>query len=195
MMKPLILTLLLTCSVQAATWQADPEHGVKYTREQVELPADQGKWYLTTFGTSPEINCWFDNHDQLSRLKSQTHFATIQPTSAVYRARYQSTTPTPCIRLQAPDGTTVYQATGQQIPLSADALANGINKHIRRFCPDGNCPLPKPEDPPAQPLDHTGPPDAKPPDGPTIGILTALILAGLTAGAVAGITHKLRESQ
>ena len=142
--------------------KADPAYGVRYAQEQVvTLPQDQETPYLTLFGdrNDPrfrEMVKWFETNETLAGIKSQTHFNVIYSDSALYQERYASTAPAlPCVRLQAVDEEQpVAEYAGLNVPLTADALARGLNttassaECFRRL---RHCPAPQPQ---PQPKPH-----------------------------------------
>lgn len=200
------------CQAKAETVQgkADPAYGVVYTEGRIQLPQDQGKWYLTLMGDKSDeqfatVSDWFNQNPQLRKLKSQTHFNMLPADSAMFQDRYRENTATlPCIRLQTAEGVVVFQASGDNLPLTAEALTKGLSERIfnfRRRCPDGNCrphrePTPEPKPVPdtdEDPIDHTGPPDTldeEPVDSETPWYAFAGVFA---AGAALGARRKMKE--
>jgi hypothetical protein len=200
---------------QPSDVKADPQFGVLHAEERViNLPADQDKWHISVVGNPCDakyqtVNGWFDSHQNLRRLKAQTHFHPIATTSAMYRDRYAPNTPqVPCIRIQSADGRVMYQVCGREIPISADGLDQAIRTELfrRRRCGPDGCPTPQPQpqpqplsqpqpqpDPAPQPLDYTGPPDLGP--EPNTGLPPWWLLVGLALlGVGAGVASKWRET-
>jgi hypothetical protein len=190
---------------QPSELKADEAYGVKYAEERViDLPADQGKWYVTVFGDPTDakyrsLKGWFDTHPSLKHLKGQTHFHAIATNTTMYRQRYAASTPKlPCVRIQAADSRVMFQVCGRDIPMSADALDQAIRTELfRRRCPQPQ-PQPQPEpqpkpDPAPQPLDHVGPPDVAP--EPKSSLPPWWLLVGLgVLGAGAGVVAKWKET-
>lgn len=149
------------------------------------LPNDQGKWYVSVVGDTNEtayrrVLGWFDADASLKRLKNQVHFCPITTGTPIYRERYAPNVKgLPTVRVQKPDGVVVYEAAGNNLPMTAEGLygaiggavnsAQGIRsilpwrRDMERRCP-GPCPTPNPQpapqpDPEPQPIDDGGPPD------------------------------------
>ncbi len=179
--------------------KADPAYGVIYAQEQiVSLPQDQETPYLTLFGdrTDPrfkEIVKWFDSNQILAGIRSQTHFNVIYSDQAMYRDRYANSVPAlPCVRLQSVnEEQPVAEYSGLNIPLTADALAKGLNstassaecfkRHRQKSHPSPD-PIPQPvPDPAPQPLPNP-PPTPKPHDFTGL-LLAVLATIGGTLGA------------
>lgn len=152
---------------------------------------------------------WFDTNSDLRQLRQQTHYHAVTTDSPLYELYRPHTRSLPCVRLQRADGSLVYQQTGQSIPQSAKALTDSIGERISqarqagqgvfdRMCPGGKCfrkrqptPAPKPEpeeksilvDPPANPIEHVGPPDTP----ASHGLPTAAIVGTIVAALVTGL--------
>ena len=207
-----------TATVSYGQMTADPDGGVVYTQDRVvKLPQDQEKMYLTLFGdrSDPrfdEISNWFNTNKNLAGVKNQTHFQVIYTDSTMFKQRYAKTVPaTPCIRLQEANGHTVYQVSGKNIPMSADAVLNGVKTKTerifnRRSYPDGNCPWSQPAPQPAPaPLDDPAPQPLEPviqvdvvpqpdtTDGYPWGLLALSIGAGLVGGGGVATAKKVKE--
>lgn len=174
--------------------KADPAYGVRYAEEQVvTLPQDQSTPYLTVFGdrNDPRLQTivkWFDTNRTLAGLKGQTHFNVILTDTAMYRDRYASTVPAlPCVRLQANnEEDPVAEFSGQNIPITADALAKGLNtKASNAECFRRRHQVePTPVDPPAPPVNPVVPPPPAPkPHNVTWLVILLLGLAGGVVGA------------
>ena len=183
--------------------RADPAYGVRYTQEKiVTLPQDQETPYLTLFGdrNDPkfrEMVKWFETNETLVGIKGQTHFNVIYGDQSMYRDRYASTVPAlPCVRLQAVnEDQPVAEYSGVNVPMTADALAKGLNTQATDaecFRHRHGCPQPQPQpihvDPPAPPLPPTPPPAPKKEPFPW------LLLGGLTTvGGVLGAVKHVRD--
>ncbi len=204
MIRYLLAVALLVAACCAPVYagpvtKADPAYGVTYTQEQVvTLPQDQNTPYLTLFGDRKdprfqEIVKWFDANQTLAGIKSQSHWNVIYTDTAMYRDRYASTVPAlPCVRLQAiGEDQPVAEYSGLSIPLTADALAKGLNttassaECFKRHRHDSNPnpdPAPQPNpDPKPEPLPN--PPPAPKPTDFTFILLGVLALAGGVLGA------------
>lgn len=208
----LTLTMALCavpCPAGEPAMRADAAYGVRYAQEQViQLPQDQGRFYLTVFGNDGEyryeqVKSWIANDPQLNALKTQTIYNTYRVDSVMFRERYaQSTGNIPCVRLQTPQGQIVFEATGTNIPMSAEALYNGIAEGCRRRrCP---CPHPQPapvnpQPAPVTPAPVTPAPIVKPEpkpvvhDFPSPGVWIGLVVTGLAVGGGFGVGGSLRK--
>lgn len=211
----LAVAILVTASCLSANaaepvMKADPGYGVLYAQEQVvTLPQDRHKPYLTLFGDRndprfQEIVQWFDESLQdrnqtLTGIKAQTHYNVIYSDTPLYRERYAKTiSMLPCVRLQAVDEVKpIAEYSGLSIPMTADALARGLNvtatasecfRRWRSDTPDPGIAPPLNVDPPAQPL---LPPAPTGPTSPTTPWLLLGILA--TVGALLGGAGHFRE--
>ncbi len=161
-----------TCSAEP-NLRADAAYGVRYSQEQViALPQDQGKFYLSVFGTEgdaryEQVKNWITGDPQLSAVKAQTIYNTYRTDSVMYRERYaQGIGSTPCVRLQTAQGDIVYEAAGFNVPMSAEALYNGLAEGCRRR---GHCrPCPQPQPQPQPPVTPVTPPVITPPVTPPV---------------------------
>jgi hypothetical protein len=185
----------VTCPAGEPVKRADAAYGVSYVQEQViQLPQDQGKFYLTVFGNEGEyrfeqVKSWVANDPQLHALKAQTTYNIYRADSVMFRERYaQGVSNIPCVRLQEPDGTVIYEALGTSVPMSAEALYNGIAEGCRkrhcRPCPQPAPVTPSPVTPSPTPV--TPAPIVKPVpvvhDFPHPGVEAALVAVGLLLG-------------
>jgi hypothetical protein len=219
-MKRLLLALCAIACIFAATAPcfADATYGVLAEERVINLPSDQGKWYISVVGdaANPQYQTiikWFDTNAHLKNLKNRVHFCPVTTDSAVYRERYASNVKgLPTVRFQQPNGIVIYEAAGTNLPFTAEglygAMANSIDKaqgrpilpwrrnHVHP-CP---CPGPQPDpspgpvDPEPQPLDPPVDP-VEPPidtqsDLPPVWLM-ALVLV-LSAGL--GIGMQWRET-
>ena len=80
-MNRLLLSMLCLLAVLAAVTPclADTVNGVLAEERVVNLPQDQGKWYVSVVGNATdarynEIVGWFDTNASLKKLKDQVHF-------------------------------------------------------------------------------------------------------------------------
>ncbi len=183
--------------------KADPAYGVRYTEEKVvALPQDQETPYLTLFGdrNDPNLNTmvkWFETNETLAGIKAQTHWNVIYTDTVMYRDRYANTVPAlPCVRLQASgESEPVAEYAGANVPMTADALAKGLNSTatsaecFRRWR-QNHCPQPQPQ---PQPLPHPDPtPQPLPvPPTPKSHDLTWALLAvlGVIGGSLGAAKH------
>ena len=198
-------SVIATCPAQET--RADAAYGVRYAQEQVvQLPQDQGRFYLSVFGTEGEsryeqVKSWIASDPQLSALKAQTTYNTYRTDSAMYRERYaQGISSTPCVRLQTAEGVIVYEAVGTSVPMSAEALYNGIAEGCRRkHCrpnPQPQPPVaPKPPVAPVNPTPVTPvtPPVVKPSDFPSPAVWASLVVGGLLIGGGVGVGRSLKK--
>lgn len=122
----LLLSLTLTLKAEQATVIND---NVARASQRVELPHDADKFYLTIFGDTStdevkDMVTWFDTNDELKAVKSISHFNVIDSNTPMYKERYANSTPgLPCIRLQTSDRKKLVELSGNQIPITSDALA------------------------------------------------------------------------
>ena len=186
-MKHLLLALCVI--LMASTCFAVPvKSGVLSEDRVVNLPNDQGKWYLSVVGNARNaqyqtIMKWFSQDIPLRQLKAQVHFCPIESSSAIYKARYAPNVKgLPTVRLQNSQGTVIYEAAGKNLPFTPQGLygafAGNVSKaegrpirpwrrnNARPFpCPSPRpSPQPAPDpdfdlDPEPQPIDDGGQPD------------------------------------
>jgi len=192
-MKRILLTL--TCLLAFAVSAFATEE------RMVNLPQDQGAWYLTVFGESEdakfvELQSWLATDKGLVKLKSQVRFNKYTTDQVRYQ-RYAKDVPgLPCLRLQNEKGLVVSEFWGSNIPTTSATLYRGIKGDLqdktswgclrRRRCPE---PEPKPE-PPAPPVvvpePPVGPPvldeDEPEPEESNLWMLL-VVLAALGGGA------------
>jgi hypothetical protein len=182
------MCVVALCAVTAPCL-ADTVNGVLAEERVVNLPNDQGKWYISVVGDANnarynEILGWYDNNPNLAKLKDQVQFCPVTSDTAIYTERYApNVTGLPTVRLQQPDAVVVYEAAGKDIPMTAEglngALAGAVGKAqgLRPILPWrrnadnrlNNLERPKPQpqpntDPKPQPLDDGGKPEVVPPD-------------------------------
>lgn len=194
-MKRLLLALCVLCAVLAATTcfagsvngvlTDNTVNGVLAEERVINLPSDQGKWYISVVGDARDaqyqtILKWFGQDPALRKLKSQVRFCPVKSSSTVYKTRYSMNVKgLPTVRFQNSQGVVIYEAAGKNLPFTAQglygALANGTAKaqgvpilpwrrnHVHpRPCP-GPCPGPEPvpvaPDPEPQPIDDGGEPN------------------------------------
>jgi hypothetical protein len=121
----------------AKEYRCDANGGVYYTSERViDLPQDQNRWYVTLIGDQAnpqfqQVKEWFETHPELRKLTQATHFSVMSTRSAMYAGRCNQSASfgppsLPCVRIQNHSGEVVYQVSGSNIPLSAEALVNSM---------------------------------------------------------------------
>jgi len=133
-MNKLLLSVLCLLAVFAAVVPclADTVNGVLAEERIVNLPNDQGKWYVSVVGNAAdprynEIVGWFDTNASLKKLKDQVHFCPVTSDTAIYQARYAcNVTGLPTVRMQKADGTVVYEAAGKNLPMTAAGLNGAL---------------------------------------------------------------------
>lgn len=144
MIRYLLASILVLGSL-APVWanepamKADAAYGVRYTEERVvNLPQDQFKPYLTLFGDRDDSKFkamvkWFDENKTLVELKDQTHYNVIYSDTRLYHDRYSKAVPVlPCVTLQSvADREPVARFAGLNVPMTADALAKGLNTRAK----------------------------------------------------------------
>lgn len=136
-MKYLSVLLVCLCLTSVAVaqepWRVDAAGGTYYKHQVIELPQDHNKCYCTLMGDTNDpafrqLVSWFDTTPELAQLKSKTHFHVMDTNSVMYKKRYaQSTGQTPCVRIQQPDGTVIFQCSDKSLPLSGESLANMVS--------------------------------------------------------------------
>jgi hypothetical protein len=218
-MNKLLLSVLCVLALFAciAPCVADTVNGVLAEERVVNLPQDAGRWYVSVVGSPTGANYkqvlgWFNTDPGLKKLKSQVHFLPVTSDTVIYRERYQSNVKgLPTVRMQKADGTVIYEAAGNNIPMTAAGLysamaktaqsAQGIfpllpwRRNMENRCP-GPCPTPTPDPviPPVEPPDDGGPPIFDQPEtvDPYLYLAPALVLA-LVVGLGLGYGRKLYD--
>lgn len=215
-----IALFVFTVLAAAVVCHADTVNGVLVEERVVNLPNDSGKWYISVVGSAcdaryREVLGWFDTYPGLMEAKNQVHFCPVTSSTAIYKERYAPNVKAlPTVRLQKPDGTVVYEASGKNIPMTAAGLngamaaavntAQGIRpvlpwrRDMERRCPGPSpCPTPQPgpqpePDPEPQPLDDGAIPDfGEPPVEAPVPWLAVLVPIGFVGGIGAGYGRKL----
>ena len=110
-MNKLLLCAMCVVALFAAVVPclADTVNGVLAEERVVNLPNDQGKWYISVVGDANnarynEILGWFDNNPNLAKLKDQVQFCPVTSDTAIYKERYApNVTGLPTVRMQQPD--------------------------------------------------------------------------------------------
>jgi hypothetical protein len=198
--------------------------GVNTEERVVNLPQDQDAWYISVVGEGESYQrliSWFNSDASLENLKSQVKFKPVDTNSAIYKTRYaDNVSGLPTVRMQKADGTVVYEAAGDEIPYTSEALygaladaANGTQgilrpwrhgappylpwrKKMEKQCqPEpAPCPTPEPVDPPpfVTPfVPPAGPPDFV--DESNVGLAIFLSILGLLVGAGVGLAQCLKK--
>jgi len=162
-----------TCVAQDMT--ADAEYGITYNVEEriITLPQDQGKWHVAIFGDKEEprfkeVQAWFETNKHLKNLRSQVNYHTYTSDSTCYKERYGKEIPgLPCVRVQAPDGKVISEFYGEHLPMSPDALYQGIRHDLLGKGAEKRCPIrPRPEPPKPEPAPPVAPPRHYHPSNP-----------------------------
>ncbi len=186
---------------------AEPLYGVIAEERIINLPNDQAKWYVSVVGNSSDVNYqkvigWFNTNEKLKKLKDQVHFCPVTKGTAIYADRYApNVSGLPTVRVQKANGETVYEAYGNNIPMSADGLNNAIAEKVMPWrrnmedkCRPKPCPSPSPKpnpplDPEPQPIIDGDVPDmdASPRRGIPAAIAILLLIAASVAGGVTGL--------
>ena len=184
--------------------KADPAYGVRYAQEQiVTLPQDQEMPYLTLFGNRNDPKFlvmvkWFETNETLIGIKNQTHFNVIYSDMAMYRDRYASTIPAlPCVRLQAVnEDQPVVEYSGIKVPMTADALAKGLNTSASNAeCFRRRCPKPQPQPKPPAPIHIDQPVQPLPPPTPKSDSFPWLLFGVLTiVGGALGAKKYVKDT-
>jgi len=211
-----VLFVLLLCFAAHSLLYAE----VAPTGERIiNLPNDQGKWYLSVVGISgnetyERLMGWFNTDHQLMDLRNQVRFCIVRSGTPIFNERYKDNIKgLPTIRLQEADGTVVYEVYGSNIPDTADALYVDISgkvcaylrpilpwrRDMERRCPK---PLPAPDpqpqpnpqpDPEPQPIDDGGPPEMVEPKSQQYPVVLFAIMCAV-AGASAGFVIRWKKT-
>lgn len=213
-MKRLLIALCALCMIFATAapsfaGSAGVTNGVLSQERVINLPKDQGKWYLSIVGQANDsqyqtILKWFQTDADLYRLRQQVHYIPVTTDKAVYETRYKTNiSGLPTVRLQNSEGVVIYEAAGKNLPFTPEGLygafANDVAKAQR--CPilpwrrNHNCPTPSPQpdpdpnpapDPEPGPIDDGGAPDLPVPQSslPPLWLMltTLLVSAGIGVG-------------
>ena len=203
-----IFLMLGLCFASTALLAEEAMYGSKMnTQERIlQLPDDAGRWYVTILGDSDEITTWFDTHAGLKNLKAQAHFNVYPTTSLEYQQKYQRPGKL-CVRVQNHKGVIVSEFWDEYLPMTPDALYEGIRGDIQDKTSWG-CPLrrrqptptpePAPISPPIAPDIIPVKPDLKPmgtiQKAADTAILIGLgVLATLAGGGIALAQSVIKE--
>lgn len=221
-MKRLLLTLCALCVIFTATTcfagtvngvlTDNTVNGVLAEERVINLPNDQGKWYISVVGDTRNaqyqtILKWFGQDPALRKLKSQVRFCPISSNSTIYKTRYSMNVKgLPTVRFQNNQGVVIYEAAGKNLPFTAQGLygafANSVAKAQSRPilpwrrnrvypCPRP-CPSPRPTpepyvapDPVPQPIDDGSEPQFEPVQSsfPPLWLMLTVLVASAGGGA------------
>jgi len=214
------LLLAVLAAVVPSFADTATDNGVLAEQRVVNLPNDQGKWYISVVGNANDaaylrVLGWFEANPSLKGLKNKVHYCLVTAGTPTYQERYAANVKgLPTVRVQKPDGTVVYEAAGKNLPMTAEglygAIAGAVNtaqgirpilpwrRDMERRCP-GPCPTPNPApdpqpDPDPQPIDDGGAPDLESQpaaEGWPLWGLTLLVNGGFLVGLAAGYGRKL----
>jgi hypothetical protein len=217
-----IITLSSCFAVETTVeMKADAAYGVKYVQERVlELPNDGGNWYLTLYGDPAdpeyqELKSWLRTNSVLIDFRKQVHYNEVSNKHPRYQ-RYAKTMPgLPCIRLQNSRGVVVSEFWDDNIPLTGEALVQGIKGDmqdktswgcLRRRrnpspCPTPDTtPTPKPQPvptpidtPPKFEPDPEPDPEVKPAPEPTPSFPWLLALLSAVIGGTIGVVQGYQD--
>jgi len=177
-----VLFVGLWCvALTGVTCGQEVNYGVIAQKPTINLPQDQGKWYVSVVGDQAnqqyrQIANWFQTNRDLRKLRYQTHYNEILLGTATYEERYKPNVKgLPTVRIQDSKSRVVYEASGNNIPYSAGGLYAAIAKAVVKAkngswsCPRP-CPRPAPDpsppdtDPEPAPIDDGAAPDVTPPN-------------------------------
>ncbi len=219
-MNKLFVCMLCVLALLAAVVPclADTVNGVLAEERVVSLPQDAGKWYISVVGSASdarynEVLGWFDSNPSLAKLKDQVNFCPVASDTPIYTERYSTNVKgLPTVRMQKSDGTVVYEAAGNDTPMTAaglnGALAAAVSdaQGLRPILPwrrdaddrlkDLERPKPQPQpqpDPRPQPINDGGTPSVEPDAAPPGWIVSPICGVGLLVGLVLGYGRKLKE--
>jgi hypothetical protein len=193
-------------------------NGVLAEERVVNLPNDQGKWYISVVGSATdarynEVLGWFDSNPSLAKLKDQVNFCPVASDTPMYTERYSTNVKgLPTVRMQKSDGTVVYEAAGKNLPMTAaglnGALAEAVSdtQGLRPILPwrrdaddrlnDLERPKPQPQpqpDPQPQPINDGGTPSVEPDATPPGWIVAPICGVCVLVGLALGYGKKLKE--
>lgn len=202
-MKRVLLTL--TCLLAFAVSAFATEE------RMINLPQDQGAWYLTVFGEAEdakfvELQMWLTTDEGLRKLKTQVRFNKYTTDQVRYQRYAQDVPGLPCIRLQNEKGLVVSEFWGDNIPSAATTLYNGIKGDLQdktswgcirkrrqnKLCPFKQHPQPKPPvvvDPVEPPV---GPPVFDDPEPKESKLWLLLVVLGALGGGGFGVVQEYK---
>lgn len=213
-MRRLLLALCAMCMLFASMspcLAAGSTNGVLAETRVINLPNDQGKWYLSVVGEVnnaqyQKILVWFkDTDSSLYKLRQQVHYIPVSTGKSVYKTRYKPNIQgLPTVRLQNHAGVVVYEACGDNLPFTPEglygALANDVafaqrctirpwRQNRRRLCPPPDSdPTPDLDlDPDPGPIDDGGRPDL--PARSSLPPLWAMLLTLIVSASAGGVVE------
>ena len=223
-MNRLLLSACLLLAVFAAVVPSFADtasaNGVLAEERVVNLPNDQGKWYISVVGNANDtaylrVLGWFEANPSLKGLKNKVHYCPVTTGTPIYQERYAPNMKgLPTVRVQKADGVVVYEAAGSNLPMTAEGLYGAIagavsnaqglrpilpwRRDMERRCPGpGPCPTPNPQpnpDPQPDPAQEPagGAPDAPEPSTPAAPGRDADPLRG---SRTSGVWHTLIDKR
>ncbi len=204
-MKRILLTL--TCLLAFVVSAFATEERI------VNLPQDQGAWYLTVFGESEdakfiELQMWLTTNEGLRKLKTQVRFNKYTTDQIRYQRYVKDMPGLPCIRLQNEKGLVVSEFWGDNIPITSATLYKGIkgdlqdktswgcirNRRQNKLCPFKQHPQPEPEPEPNLPVEPPiGPPILEPePEPEESKLWLLLVVLGALGGGAFGFVQEYK---
>lgn len=166
----------------------------------INLPEDGGAYYTSVFvhanwrvrPADRTLLAWFGSNRRLLSLRSQTHYNVYTERTPLFKTRYSRTIKAlPAVRVQAADGRVTYQSSVDNLPKSADGLADEIAGCIFKKRKDRRHPTPVPVPDVDVDVDVTPVPvipDLVEPVKPEFPWLL-LVIVVILAGAVPVIVH------
>ena len=217
-----VLCVLALFAVVVPCFAETASNGVLAEERVVNLPKDQGKWYISVCGRSTddaryqEILKWFDTDPGLAQLKRQVQFCPNTADMAIFQERYADLKTLPAVRMQDAQGRVMYVACGKDIPWTSQGLNGALvgavvdvqdtgdrilpwRREMERRLP---APTPRPAptpapDPDVAPIDDGGAPHVEPLDANLAGLppwlLAPICGVGLVLGLGLGYGRKLKQ--
>ncbi len=212
------LCVLICALTTSVAFSAD--YGVRVKERIVNLPNDDGKWYLSVIGDPDDVQYKSLRMDfksgDLRKLRGQVHYCPIEKGTSAYLERYaKNVSSLPTVRLQDHEGVIIYEAAGNKLPITPEglygAMANAIMRAQglevfapwrRRPCPSP-CPTPRPSpgpspvpnvDPEPAPLDGGAAPTVEPATGPGVWLYVLFGIFSFLGGGVAGVAVEWKKT-
>jgi len=154
--------------------------GVVGMEQVVDLPEDGTKWHVSVVGTGEQYNeliRWFESDDNLKSLRGQVHFHPISDKDGIQAYNVPGL---PAVRLQDDKGKVLYEAWGENIPITSQGLYGAMARAIRP------CPWDQPD--PPDPVDSGGGP-------PRVDFVVDWRLLIIVAALVAGLAYRFYEGE
>ena len=213
----LIVALILTVLLCVSPSKGDTVNGVLSEQRVINLPQDQGKWYVSVVGVAndaryQEVLGWFSTTASLKTLKDKVHFCPVTSDSPMYKERYAPNIKGfPTVRVQTDGGVVIYEAAGKNIPMSGEglyaAIAAAVNgsEELLPWRRNHGYPRPQPQpdpkpilpfptpDPEPQPIDDGGAPVLDEQADQLVWLLVLLCVSSLIVGIGVGQWEKLKE--